>query len=150
MRTQRPSPPTETVSRDSGRYLLELYFASRETDGRVRTGTLGERLGVHPASVTEMVSKLATDGFVDHEKHDGARLTATGEAVAEVLAWRYCVTERFFVDELETAIDRPTVYRIGFELPADGLATLAESVGVPCMRACSRLDDEGPECRVPT
>jgi DtxR family Mn-dependent transcriptional regulator len=143
MSTQRPSaptPPTDTVSRESGRYLLELYFASIETDQRVRTGTLSERLDVHPASVTEMVSKLAVDGYVDHEKHEGTRLTPSGQEVAEVLAWRYCVTERFFIDELDTPVDRPTIYRIGFELPVDGLVTLAESVDIPCMRACSRME----------
>lgn len=135
-----PLAPTERVSRESGRYLLELYFASIETDDRVRTGTLGDRLGVHPASVTEMVSKLASEGLVDHRKHEGTTLTAAGEEIAEMLAWRYCVTERFFVDELDAPADRATVYRIGFELPVEGLARLADAVDIPCMRACSRHD----------
>jgi len=132
--------PTERVSRKSGRYLLELYFASFEADSRVRTGMLGDRLDVHPASVSEMVAKLASEGLVDHEKHEGTALTATGAEIAEILAWRYCVTERFVVDELGAPTDRETVYRIGFELPVDGLARLADAVDIPCMRACPRHD----------
>jgi len=132
--------PTEHLSRESGRYLLELYFASLQTSERVRTGTLGERLDVHPASVTEMVSKLAERGLVDYEKHDGTTLTTAGEALAETLVWRYCVTERFLSDELGAAVDRTTVYRIAFELPVDGLVTLAEIVDVPCLGACPRTE----------
>lgn len=136
--------PTERLSRESGRYLLELYFESIQTNGRIRTGTLGDRLDVHPASVTEMISKLADRNFVDYQKHGGTRLTTTGREFAEVLAWRYCVTERFFVDELDAPVDRTAVYRIGFELPFDGLVTLAETVDIPCKRACSRLDKQPP------
>lgn len=133
--------PTEKVSREAGRYLLELYFASLDTDDRVRTGTLGERLDVHPASVTEMISKLAKRELVDYRKHEGVTLTTMGEEVAEMLVWRYCVTDRFFTETLDAPVDRRIAYRIGFELPFEGLVTLAETVDIPCMRACSRLDN---------
>jgi len=132
--------PTEEVSREAGRYLLELYFTALDTDDRVRTGTLGDRLAVRPASVTEMISKLADRGLVDYRKHEGARLTAAGEELAEMLVWRYCVTDRFFADTLGAPLDRDIAYRIGYELPIDGLVELAETVDIPCMRACSRLD----------
>lgn len=142
--TRESLDPTERLSRESGRYLLELYFESLQTNDRIRTGKLGERLDVHPASVTEMISKLADRDLVDQQKHDGTRLTTSGEKLAEVLAWRYCVTERFFVGELNSSIDRTTVYRIGFELPADGLVTLAKTVDIPCLRACSRVEKRSP------
>lgn len=139
--TNETSHPTEEVSREAGRYLLELYFASADVDGRVRTGALGERLGVDPASVTGMLSKLATRGLVDHQKYEGVMLTTVGEQIAEMLVWRYCVTDRFFTETFETSLDRESAYRIGFELPLDGLVTLAETVDIPCMRACPRLED---------
>lgn len=132
--------PTESVSRDAGRYLLEVYFVSTETGGRVQTGELGERLDVRPASVTEMFTKLARDEFIEYQKHDGATLTVTGEHVAETLVWRYCVTERFLSEVLDAHVDRTTAYRIGFELPVEGVTELAELVDIPCMRACSKLE----------
>jgi DtxR family Mn-dependent transcriptional regulator len=92
-----------------------------------------------------MISKLAQQGLVDHQKHRGTTLTGTGETLAEVLAWRYCVTERFFVDTLNAPMDRTTVYQIGFELPVDGLVTMAETVEIPRIRACSRIDGPSQE-----
>lgn len=132
--------PTETLSRDAGRYLLEVYFVSLKTNERVQTGTLGERLDVNPASVTEMLSNLAAAGLLDYEKHYGATLTMRGETLAEALVWRYCVTEQFFTDVLVEPIDRKTAYQIGFELPENGLRRLARLVDIPCMRACSQLE----------
>lgn len=131
----------ERVSPTAGRYLVALYFAASEETGRVPTGTLGNRLDVHPASVTEMLSTLAEAGYVDYRKHRGAEFTSDGRALAERLVWRYCVTDRFFTDVLETTVDRDTAYRIGFELPRDGIATLGVIVSVPCRRACSHLDE---------
>jgi DtxR family Mn-dependent transcriptional regulator len=139
--------PTEEVSREVGRYLLELYFASLDGDDRVRTGTLGKRLNVNPASVTGMLSKLSKRRLVDYRKHEGATLTTVGEEIAEMLVWRYCVTDRFFNEMLEAPIDRGVAYRIGFELPLEGVVTLAETVDIPCIRACSRLEERvGQRC----
>jgi DtxR family Mn-dependent transcriptional regulator len=139
--TTGTSSPTREVSRETGRYLLELYFASIDADDRVRTGALSERLDVRPASVTGMLSKLAERNLVDYRKHEGATLTAAGEEIAEMLVWRYCVTDRFFTEAVEAPVDRAVAYRIGFELPLDGLLTLAETVDMPCMRACPHLDE---------
>lgn len=141
-------PPTESVSRESGRYLLELYFASLETDDRVSTGVLGTRLGVHTASVTEMVSKFADRGVVDYQKHDGVTLTTDGEELAESLAWRFCVTDRYFDDVLGAPVDRITAYQIGFELPLDAIVSLAETVDIPCKRACSQIDTTHSESQL--
>jgi DtxR family Mn-dependent transcriptional regulator len=134
--------PRDRVSATAGRYLLELYFASSEESERVPTGELSDHLDVHPASVTEMVSTLEEAGFVDHRSHKGVEFTATGQTLAERLVWRYCVTDRFFTDMLDTHVDRETAYQMGYALPPDGIATLGVLVAVPCQRACSHLDEE--------
>jgi DtxR family transcriptional regulator, Mn-dependent transcriptional regulator len=52
----RTSSSTESVD-DYLKAILELGGAE---DGKVTSNALAERLGVRPASVTEMVQKLAT------------------------------------------------------------------------------------------
>lgn len=65
--------------------LMLLEFTRH---GRLPLGKIGERLQVHPASVTNVVRRLADDGFVRRTRHpdDGrstiAAITDTGSQTA--------------------------------------------------------------------
>lgn len=67
--------------------VLALLSFSRE--GELPLGKIGERLQVHPASVTNTIDRLEKDGFVVRLAHptDGrttlARLTEAGASAAE-------------------------------------------------------------------
>ena len=57
-------------------YLETLYeFNERIPGERVRNGELAKYLGVSPASATEMIQRLAKNGFVDYVPYKGAMLT---------------------------------------------------------------------------
>jgi len=77
--------------------LLEFTRA-----GRLPLGKIGERLQVHPASVTNVVQRLADDGLVDRSPNpdDGrstlAAITADGAAIA--LAATEHLNRRVFTD----------------------------------------------------
>jgi DNA-binding MarR family transcriptional regulator len=66
--------------------LVLLTFSSR---GSLPLGKMGERLQVHPTSVTSIVRKLEADGHITRRPHpdDGravlAEITAEGRAVVE-------------------------------------------------------------------
>jgi len=66
--------------------LVLLTFSSR---GSLPLGKMGERLQVHPTSVTSIVRKLEADGLVTRQPHpeDGravlAEITDAGRAVVE-------------------------------------------------------------------
>ena len=66
--------------------LVLLTFSSR---GSLPLGKMGERLQVHPTSVTSIVRKLEADGLVTRRPHpeDGravlAEITGAGRAVVE-------------------------------------------------------------------
>jgi len=66
--------------------LMLLFFSSR---GSLPLGKIGQRLQVHPASVTNVIDRLEVDGLVRREPHpvDGrttlAAITARGRRVAE-------------------------------------------------------------------
>lgn len=66
--------------------LVLLVFSSR---GSLPLGKMGERLQVHPTSVTSIVQRLAADGLVVRRRHpdDGravlAEITAAGRSLVE-------------------------------------------------------------------
>ncbi|WP_181686327.1 metal-dependent transcriptional regulator [Halorhabdus salina] len=129
-----------SITRTGGKYLCGLLRCALAGRDRVATGTLATRLGVSRASVTEMVEKFGAGELVDHEHYRGATLTAEGETLARHLQWRRCVTERFFEGELGLDLDVDCAYRIGFELPDEGVDCLASLIDHPCDRLCQASD----------
>lgn len=64
-------------------YLKIIYDLSGESD-RVNTGRIADALKVSPASVTDMVQRLAAEepSLLDYKKHQGVALTEAGLKVA--------------------------------------------------------------------
>ena len=83
--------------------LVLLVFSSR---GSLPLGKMGERLQVHPTSVTSIVRRLATAGLIERLPHpdDGravlAEITESGRAVVE-RATRDLVAARFGLETLD-------------------------------------------------
>jgi DNA-binding MarR family transcriptional regulator len=83
--------------------LVLLVFSSR---GSLPLGKMGERLQVHPTSVTSIVQRLAASGFVTRRPHpaDGravlAEITDAGRAVVEA-ATRDLVADDFALGALD-------------------------------------------------
>lgn len=94
---------TSDLSQSQGDYLKALYHL---TAGQPVAGShLAERLGVSPASATEMLSKLVSQGLVTHERYRGAALTPQGRKAALALIRRHRVIETFLVRILGYAWD---------------------------------------------
>ena len=106
-------------------YLETMYeFYESDPHSRVRTGDLAQRLGVSPASATEMIQRLSVKGFIDYVRYKGAQLTESGlihgrtmkrrHRLAEVLLERIpfngnthetaCRLEHAIDDDLEVAL----------------------------------------------
>jgi Mn-dependent transcriptional regulator len=82
------------------RYLRAIYAISQREGAPVSTGAIAEALEVTPASVSEMLPKLADAGLIDHEKYTGVTLTDPGIAAAGDALETYCIIERFVGDVL--------------------------------------------------
>ena len=85
-----------SITESTEMYLKEIYLLSRE-EGRAKTGSIADRLGVSPPSVTEKLSSLEEAGLVEYEKYKGASLTSEGEETAESVLQKHCLVERFLV-----------------------------------------------------
>jgi DtxR family Mn-dependent transcriptional regulator len=80
-------------------YLEAIYRLEREGPG-VSTSALASELGVAPASVSGMLKKLASDGYVEHRARGEAKLTRTGLAVAVRVIRRHRLAECFLTQML--------------------------------------------------
>jgi len=135
--------PDHCVDRGPGRYLAAIYWVVGGADRRARPGAIGDRLGVEPASVTEMFVRLDDAGLVDYEKQRGVELTERGGTVARELAWRQCAVRAFFGARLDAELDAGTAYRIGYTLPEQGIERLSELVGHRAETACCGSGADG-------
>ena len=76
-------------------YLKAIYKIVKRR-GFARSVEISEMLDVKPASVTDMLKKLQSKGFIIYEKYRGILLTPRGKEIAEKLYEREKVIEEFF------------------------------------------------------
>jgi Mn-dependent DtxR family transcriptional regulator len=82
-------------------YLKAIYLLQQSENGPVSTGSLADRLDISPASANEMIGKLESQDFVEHEKYKGATLTQEGIIQAREALQTYCIIERFLANVLD-------------------------------------------------
>lgn len=75
-------------------YIKQLYKLGAEGD-MVSNKSLSHALGVSPASVTEMLTKLKRDGYIELLPYKGSRLTERGAALAAELIKNHRLWEVF-------------------------------------------------------
>lgn len=80
-------------------YLEAVYDLT--VDGvAAKTNDIAERMHLSPASVTEMVQRLSTEGYLSYERYKGTSLTESGMRVAKKIKRKHRLVERFLVDVL--------------------------------------------------
>jgi len=80
-------------------YLEAIYRLEREGPGFSTSG-LASELGVAPASVSGMLKKLDTDGYIEHRARGEAKLTPRGLEVGLRVIRRNRLAERLLTDIL--------------------------------------------------
>mgnify|MGYP006312474905 FL=1 len=88
-------------------YLKIVYKLTADQD-RAGTGEIAEELGVNPASVTDMLQRLAGEEppLVDYIKHHGAALTPQGKQAALEIIRHHRLIELFLHDVLGYSWDQ--------------------------------------------
>jgi DtxR family Mn-dependent transcriptional regulator len=95
-RTSKYDVPSASIEE----YLETIFRLLQNDDKYAKTGELAEVLNVKPASVTQMVQKLAKKSYLKYEKNRGVRLTAKGRRLALDVLRRHRIAERLLVDLL--------------------------------------------------
>ena len=103
MARRQPIPNTESVDN----YLKAILALGGPEEHRVTSTALSNRLGVAPASVTNMLQKLASSPMplVEYERHRGVRLSAAGKRRALEVVRHHRLIETFLFKMLDYPIE---------------------------------------------
>jgi DtxR family transcriptional regulator, Mn-dependent transcriptional regulator len=91
----------EPLSASEENYIKAIYQLSKADPAPVNTNSLSEFLHAKPASITDMVQKIADKGLVEYEKYKGVVLTENGRARALEIVRRQRLWKVFLVDKLK-------------------------------------------------
>jgi DtxR family Mn-dependent transcriptional regulator len=81
-------------------YLKSIYHLSLN-DANVSTNQIAAALNTKPASVTDMLKKLADKGLINYARYQGVSLTTAGEKVALQIIRKHRLWEYFLVEKLD-------------------------------------------------
>lgn len=113
-------------------YLKIIYHLAENTNN-VQTNAIAEQMQTKPASVTDMLKKLADKGLVDYVKYQGVTLTEKGKNTAIDIVRKHRLWEVFLVDKLNFKWDE--VHDVAEELEhiksVDLIERLDEFLGFP-------------------
>jgi DtxR family Mn-dependent transcriptional regulator len=98
-RLDNPEVPRPELSEAQEDYLKQIFLLGGDA-ARVSTKALARKLCVKPASVTEMVGRLAQLDLVEHAPYHGVQLTDSGRRVALEMLRHHRLLETFLVKAL--------------------------------------------------
>ena len=103
MTTRRVNLNTESVDN----YLKAIFTLGGPEEERVTSTKLAARLGVAPASITNMLQKLAASSMplVEYESRRGVRLSAAGRRRALEILRHHRLLETFLYEVLDYPIE---------------------------------------------
>lgn len=120
------------VSEITEQYLKIIYNLT-EDGGAAKTTDIANALGVTPASVTQMIQKLAKQGYVSHEPYHGSALRARGKRIAKKIARKHRLLERFLSDMvgIETEAGHDQACRMEHGLSTEAEEALCKMMNHP-------------------
>ena len=81
-------------------YLKAIYHLSKDDGSVVTTNQISETINTTPASVSDMLKKLAEKKLISYIKYQGANLTESGRRAATTIIRKHRLWEVFLVDKL--------------------------------------------------
>lgn len=126
-------------------YLKAIYALDRKGDG-VRTSAVADYLHVAPASVTNMVQRLARQRLAAYARYRGTALTSSGRRIARAIIRRHRVIRWYLVEHL--GVSPQTATREAEKLE-HVLSTTTEARIVAALRNPSQDGDNDSTASVP-
>ncbi|MCW4008061.1 MAG: metal-dependent transcriptional regulator [Candidatus Bathyarchaeota archaeon] len=135
------------TQKSSEDYLKTIYELSQNGKA-VGTTEISQTLKIAPASVTEMLKKLANKGYITYSPYHGTTLTSEGRRIAEKIVRKHRLLERFLHDVLK--IDKEKVHSQACEME-HSLSDEAEESLCRFLRHPDSCPDDGkmiPPCNL--
>ncbi|MFY0652317.1 MAG: metal-dependent transcriptional regulator [Cyclobacteriaceae bacterium] len=120
-------------------YLKAIYHLSESGRQSVSTNALSEEMKTKPASVSDMIKKLADKNVISYRKYQGVNISASGKKEALKVIRKHRLWEVFLVEKLKFNWDEVHVIAEQLEHIKSPLLTnrLDEFLGFP------RIDPHG-------
>jgi DtxR family Mn-dependent transcriptional regulator len=129
-------------------YLKAVYNLAR--NGYLVSNTeISQKLDVAPASVTEMLKKLAQDGYIKYSPYHGSTLTEKGFQEAQKVTRKHRLLEKFLFDVLHIGKDKVHTQACQME---HSLSDEAEESLCRLLKHPDTCSDDGktiPACNLP-
>lgn len=81
-------------------YLKAIYHLSESAVKAVLTNAIADAMDTKPASVTDMVKRLAAKNLITYERYYGVKVTRQGKAEALSIIRKHRLWETFLVEKL--------------------------------------------------
>ncbi len=138
-------------------YLEVLYDLSLEGEP-IRTTSIAQALALSPASVTEMVQRLASEGFLEYKRYHGVHLTPKGIAMATDVRRKRRLLQVFLINVLglELELAEEEAHRIEHAISTEVEDRLCALLGNPqtspgeedeTIPLCPRAPEDCPDCQ---
>ncbi|WP_409199466.1 iron dependent repressor, metal binding and dimerization domain protein [Methanobrevibacter sp. DSM 116169] len=79
---------------------LEVLYRNGSNGEKVSTTTISKNLGIAPGSVTQMLKKLESLGYIEYIPYKGAILTTEGMKLAQKITRKHRILEKFLSEVL--------------------------------------------------
>jgi DtxR family Mn-dependent transcriptional regulator len=128
---------------------LETIYVLTEKGALARTRDIAHDWKVSQPSATEMVQKLAAQGYVAYEPYKGASLTPAGMEIGRQVIRKHRLLERFLVDIVKVPIEEAeeSACKMEHVIPAPLEAWVCELLGHPRTSVKDEPIPPGPCCQ---
>jgi len=132
-----------------GRYLTFMYRQQIEEGRRVTTTILAKSFKVNPATVTEILQKLAEKKLVEYTRYYGAGLTERGVVKAQKLLRKHRILEVLFVKFLRYDAEKACeeASKIDYYCSEDLINAICRTYEHPNRCPCNKIIFSDPKCR---
>lgn len=136
------------VTAKEDRYLKYIYQKQVEEGCNVRTTTLARSFNVRPATITEVLQKLAIKGLLKYTRYYGVKLTEEGIARAQSLLRKHRLLEVLFVNFLNYDAQRACseASRLDHHASRDLINAICRTYGHPKACPCNKTIFRDVEC----
>lgn len=136
------------ITVNEGKYLKFIYRKQHEEFGRVRTTVMAGSVGVRPATVTEMLQKLAEKGLLKYIRYHGVELTEKGLLEARRLLRKHRLLEILLVNFVGHNVQEACqeASRFDYYTSRNLIDKICKAYGHPRTCPCGNPIPRGREC----
>lgn len=94
-----------TISVTEENYLKAIYTLANQPEKKIGNQLIAEKLGINPASVTDMLKRLDEKRMIDYNRTSGVNLTKEGLKLATKVVRKHRLWETFLVEKMAFSWD---------------------------------------------